>query len=109
MPKPAAAFSPFTMVKSRANSRRRRGRFSITQARPALPTTSPQNRILTAGLPDPDDARLRWPEERMGPLWPLALHYLRGPLTPVGTIYRYHGTGSDSPLGVIIGPRVFAT
>src|SRR5260221_9263008 len=109
MPKPAAEFSPLTMMKSRANSGRRRGRFCITHARPALPTTSPQNGILTAGLPDRDDARLRWSEEWMEPVWPLALHYLRGPLTQVGTIYRYHGTGRDSPLGVIIGPRVFAT
>ena len=39
----------------------------------------------------------------------VGMHNLRGPLTQVGTIYRYHGTGRDSPLGVIIGPRVFAT
>src|SRR6266705_111118 len=107
MPKPAAAFSPLTMMKSSANERRRRGRFSITHARPALPTTSPQSRILTASPPARHNAGQQQLERWMEPLRPLALHYLRGPLTQVGTIYRYHGTGRDSPLGVIIGPRVF--
>jgi hypothetical protein len=48
-------------------------------------------------------------EKWMEPLRPLALHYLRGPLTQVGTIYRHQGASRDSPLGVIIGPGVFAT
>src|SRR5215831_15828079 len=46
MPKPPAAFSPLTTTKSSARSRRSRGNISITTARPARPTRSPQNRIL---------------------------------------------------------------
>src|SRR5258707_11729519 len=109
MPNPAAAFSPLTMTRSSASSRRRRGTFSVTTARPERPTTSPQSSILIAGSSGDDRDACPYNGKWMEPLWPLALHYLRGPLTQVGTIYRYHGTGRDSPLGVIIGPRVFAT
>src|SRR5208282_1953189 len=44
MPKPCAAFSPLTAVKSSASSCRRRGNSRTTTSRPALPTTSPSNR-----------------------------------------------------------------
>src|SRR5947209_3066938 len=44
MPKPPAEFSPLTMTKSSAQSRRSRGRWSSTTARPERPTTSPMNR-----------------------------------------------------------------
>src|SRR5262249_9770775 len=46
MPKPAAAFSPFTATKSRPSSRRRRGTSLITMSRPGRPTMSPQNRTF---------------------------------------------------------------
>src|SRR5689334_16689888 len=52
MPKPPAAFSPFTMTRSSFQSRTRRGSRSATIARPLRPTTSPMNRIRTSsGLP----------------------------------------------------------
>src|SRR3984885_10733120 len=44
MPKPWAAFSPLTVTKPSANSRRRRGNSRTTASRPVLPTTSPSNR-----------------------------------------------------------------
>src|SRR5882724_9483180 len=52
MPKPAAAFSPFTMTKSSPSSRRSRGTCSTTTSRPERPTISPQKR-RRMGLADP--------------------------------------------------------
>ncbi len=46
MPKPAAAFSPFTTTKSRPSSWRSRGTSLITTSRPARPTMSPQNKTF---------------------------------------------------------------
>src|SRR5579875_2346245 len=47
MPWPPAAFSPFTITKSIGVRSRRRGRTASSVRRPALPTTSPTNRIRT--------------------------------------------------------------
>ena len=46
MPKPAAAFSPFTMTKSSPSSWRSRGTFLVTASRPERPTMSPQNKTF---------------------------------------------------------------
>src|SRR4051795_9014372 len=67
MPKPPAEFSPLTMTKSSAQSRRSRGRCSSTTARPERPTTSPmkRKRMLSRG-PAVDGFAFRYHEcERM--------------------------------------------
>src|SRR5262245_5969767 len=43
IPRPFAAFSPFTITKSRPRSSRQRGTASITALRPGSPTMSPRN------------------------------------------------------------------
>jgi hypothetical protein len=49
MPRPAAAFSPFTMQKSAASSSRSEGSRNSTARRPGAPNTSATNRMRIAG------------------------------------------------------------
>ena len=59
IPRPSAAFSPFTMQKSTPSSSRSAGSCDSTARRPGAPNTSPTKRILTglAGRPAHDGER----------------------------------------------------